>query len=384
MALSEASSDPAIGRPLRLAFVAHPNSIHTRRWTAWFAAAGHEVTIVDPVGVEPEPGIAEGVAIVRVSKARSRASRGEVGRALAGLRPNVVHAHYLARFGWSAASAGVHPLVMTPWGSDLLQVRWSQLRTRLWNRLALRRADLVTVSSDGMRQAAIAAGARADRVRLIHHGVDTARFAPGDVSPGLAALLGADGPIILSPRTIKPLYRHEVVLEAVAAMLRRGTVRPTMVVSALGADPATLASLRQRAEALGIGDRLRILPSVGHDELPDLYRAADVVVSVPETDSFAVTLLEAMACGRPLVATNLPAVGPILRDLHPVAADLLVPIGDADRTAAAIERALALPADARASLGEALRDHVIATAEYGTNMAAMERLYRELAATRTR
>ncbi|MFP5463100.1 MAG: glycosyltransferase, partial [Gammaproteobacteria bacterium] len=80
-------------------------------------------------------------------------------RALAALRPDVVHAHYLARFGWSAALAGVRPLVVTPWGSDLLQVRRGQLRTRLWNRFALRRADLVTVSSEGMRAAAIAAGA---------------------------------------------------------------------------------------------------------------------------------------------------------------------------------------------------------------------------------
>jgi L-malate glycosyltransferase len=384
VALTEASTG-ATAQPMRLVFVAHPNSIHTRRWTAWFARAGHEVTVLDPVGVELEPGL-EGVTVRRVAPSRLPGwpgRRAAMRRALADLRPDVVHAHYLARFGWSAALAAIHPLVVTPWGSDLLQVRRGQLRTRLWNRFALRRADLVTVSSEGMRRAAIAAGAQPDRIRLVHHGVETTRFTPGPSGPAFAGPVAADGaPVILSPRTIKRLYRHDVVVEAVATVGRRTDTRPVLILSALGADPGTLADLRQRAEALGIGDRLRILDAVAPAELPDVYRLADVVVSVPETDSFAVTLLEAMACERPLVASDVPAVAPVLAGLHPTAAELLVPVGDVERTAAAIQRALSLTDAERAAMGSALRRHVVETADYDTSMATMERLYRDLAAGR--
>ena len=384
MALTEAST-AASAEPMRLVFVAHPNSIHTRRWTAWFARAGHEVTILDPVGVTPDPGL-EGVAVRHVGEDRLPGwlgRRASMRRALAALRPDVVHAHYLARFGWSAAIAGVRPLVVTPWGSDLLQVRRGQLRTRLWNRFTLHRADLVTVSSEGMRAAAIAAGARPDRVRLVHHGVETERFTAGPPDPAFVARVAPDeGPVILSPRTIRPLYRHDVILDAVAALDARAAERPTLVLSALGADPATLEALRRRAEALGIGDRLRILDAVAPEDLPDLYRLADVIVSVPETDSFAVTLLEAMACERPIVASDVPAVGPVLGALHPTAGELVVPIGDADRTASAIERALALRPEERAALGAALRHHVVETADYDASMATMEAIYRDLAATR--
>lgn len=384
MALTEASTG-ATAEPMRLVFVAHPNSIHTRRWTAWFARAGHDVTVLDPVGVEVEPGL-EGVIVRRVAPGRAPAwigRRRAMRRALADLRPDVVHAHYLARFGWSAALAGVHPLVVTPWGSDLLQVRGRQLRTRLWNRFTLRRADLVTVSSEGMRLAAIAAGAHPDRIRMVHHGVETARFTPGPPDPAFAARVSANGaPVILSPRTIRPLYRHDVVLEAVAVLARRTGSRPVLVVSALEADAATLADLRRRADVLGIGDRLRVLDAVAPADLPDLYRLADVVVSVPETDSFAVTLLEAMACERPLVASDVPAVAPILAGLHPTAAELVVPVGDVERTATAIERAMSLTDAERAAMGSAVRRHVVETADYDTSMAAMERRYRELAAVR--
>lgn len=381
MALTEAPTG-AIAKPLRLVFVAHPNSIHVRRWTAWFARAGHQVTILDPTGVPPDAGL-DGVAVRGVRANRLPGwlgRRAAMRRALHELRPDVVHAHYLGRFGWSAALTGVRPLVVTPWGSDLLQVRRGQLRTRLWNGFALRRADLVTVSSEGMRRAAVAAGARPDRVRLVHHGVETARFTPGPPDPTVGARLAPNGgPVILSPRTVRPLYRHDVILAAVALVADSLPAAPTLVLSALGADPTTLDALRQQAEALRIGDRMRILDAVAHADLPDLYRLADVVVSVPETDSFAVTLLEAMSCERPIVASDVPAVAPILAGLHPTAGELVVPRGDAARTAAAIRRALALDPDERASMGSALRRHVVDTADYDTSMAMMERLYSDLA-----
>jgi glycosyltransferase involved in cell wall biosynthesis len=356
---------------LTIALVAHPNSIHTRRWAEWFARAGHEVVLVDPVGIDVEPGLADGIRVDRPRQLR---------RWLDELRPDVVHAHYLARFGWQAALAGVRPLVMTPWGSDLLQVGQRRLRTRLWNRFALRRADLVTVSSEGMRAAAVAAGARPDRIRLIHHGVDTARFAPGGPSATVRDRIGAgDAPVVLSPRSVTPLYHHEIVLAAVAEVGRHRNPGPIMVVSTAEADMATLAALRDRAAADGIAERLRVLDAVGGDDLPDLYRAADVVVSVPETDSFAVTILEAMATGRPVVASDLPAVTPVLGGLDPVARRLLVPVSNVAATAGAIETALALDEEQRGRLGAVLRAYVVENAEYDTNMAAMESIYRELA-----
>ena len=370
---------------MRLAFVAPPNSIHTRRWAGWFARAGHAVSIVDPVGVDLKPGLPDGISVLRPeSAARSvLARRAAVRRVLLGIGPDVVHGQYLARYAWAAAFAGISPLVVSPWGSDLLQVRRTRIRTRLWNRFALRRADLVTVSSQGMRLAAIEAGARPDRIRLVHHGVDTSTFTPGPASDQLRARFGvADSPVVVSPRTVTRLYRHDVVLGAVAELARRTSLAPVLVVSAANADAHALAALRDRAASAGMADRLRVIEGLAADELPDLYRIGDVVVSVPETDSFAVTLLEAMACARPLVVTDLLAVAPVMRPLDPVASSLIVPVGDVAATATAIERALTLDPDERERLGQAMRRYVVEHAEYDTNMAAMEAIYRQLATGR--
>jgi glycosyltransferase involved in cell wall biosynthesis len=375
--------------PMRLAFISDPNSVHTRRWLAWFAAAGHDVRLIDPFGATVAPGLPDGTRVERLPVPVRRVPviglwprRRQLQRLLAQLDTQVLHGQFIRRYGWQAALSGFHPLVLSPWGSDLLKVRRSQVRTRWWNRFALRRADLVTVSSEGMRAASIRAGARPGRIELIHHGVDTDRFSPGPASAAIAARIAADGqPVIVSPRTIQPLYRQDVVVDAVAR-LSVGVQRPVIVLSARGADPAEVTRVQRLAEAAGIGGQLRVLDDVPHEGLPDLLRLADVVVSVPDSDSFPVTLLEAMACGRPIVASDLPAVTPVLREIEPLAGSLVAPVGDATLTARAIGRILALGADDRARLGERLRAYVVRTADYDTNMRAMERQYRRLATGR--
>lgn len=361
---------------MRIGYLADPNSIHTRRWIEWFVRAGHEVHLLDPFGTTIAPGLPDDVTIHPVELTPGPPVIGLAGRrralrqAMEHVGIDILHAHFVRRFGWQAALSGFHPLVVTPWGSDLLRVRARSLRTRFWNWFALRSADLVTVSSEGMRAAARGAGARPDRIQLVHHGVDTTRFAPGPIrTPGV--------PRILSIRALAPLYRHETVIDAVAELERAG--RPAeLVMARLGSDSAYRTDLTQRAASAGIGARLTWLDPVPHDELPDLYRSADVIVSVPETDSFPVTLLEAMACGIPAVVSDIPAVTPVYREIDPVAPDLIVPVGDARATAAALRRAIDLPAADRARLGERLRAFVVATADYDTHMARMEALYRAL------
>jgi glycosyltransferase involved in cell wall biosynthesis len=375
--------------PLRLAFLGDPNSLHTRRWVAWFADRGHDVRLIDPFATTLTDGFPANVRVVSLPPpGRSLpllsllARRRGLRRLLARLGTQVLHGHFVRRFGWQAALSGFRPLVISPWGSDILRVPRGAVRTRWWNRFALRSANLVTVSSEGMRVAAIRAGARPERVQHIHHGVDTAHFAPGPPDQELAARLaiGTAG-VIVAPRSIRPLYRQVVVVDAVARLVAAGRDL-VLVMSARGADPATLAEVRSHADASGISDRLRILDDVPHDELPALFRLADVIVSVPETDSFPETVLEAMACERPIVASDLPAVTPVLGQLDPTAASLVVPVGDAGATAAAIARAVDLDPDLRREMGATLRAHVVQTADYETNMARMERLYQKLAAGR--
>jgi glycosyltransferase involved in cell wall biosynthesis len=369
----------AADRALRLAFLGNPNAVHLRRWLRFFAARGHEVVLLDGFGFEIAPGLDERIRVerydargsVRLPLLQSLHSRRTLRRLLAQLDPDVVHAHYLRRYGHQAGIAGHHPYVISTWGSDVLLAS-PRRRGRWWDWLSLRRADLVTAVSPYMRDAAIRAGARPERVEIVQFGVDMARFAPAPVPRDTLARLGiGERPYILSPRAIRPLYRHETVIDAVATL-------PTevgLVMTGLGADPDYLGQLRARIAANGLAERVSVLDVVPDEDLPALYRAARVVVSVPASDSFPISLLEAMACGTPIVAGDLPAVTSMLRDVTP---DSIVPTGDPSALAAALRRALDLPDDERRRLGAALRES-IGFADYEANMRRMEDLYRGLA-----
>jgi glycosyltransferase involved in cell wall biosynthesis len=366
---------------LRLAYIADPNSIHTRRWLTYFAQRGHEVHLLEGFGTAISPGLDPRITIerykaygrLRLPLVSSLRARRELRALLGRLRPDVLHAHFVKRYGWQTALAGFHPLVVSPWGSDLLKVPRAAWRIRWWNRRALRTADLVTVTSDLIRDAAVAAGARAGRIELIQHGVDTRRFSPGPRPHQLATQLGvASEPVIFSPRALRPLYRQETVVDAFAML----PGAPMLVLSRMGADPGHLESLRRRLRARGIEERVRIVDAVEHDEMPAYLRLASVVVSVPESDSFPVTALEAMACATPVVVSDLPPARSALGSLAP---ELIVPVGDASALAAAITRVVDLSDEGRQSLGQALRNHVVHTSDYETNMARMEELYWRLA-----
>jgi D-inositol-3-phosphate glycosyltransferase len=105
--------------------------------------------------------------------------------------------------------------------------------------------------------------------------------------------------------------------------------------------------LRLAARRLGVADRLRFLEPVPHAELPDLYRAADVVVVPSASESFGLVALEAAACGTPVVAT---AVGGLRLTVRDGETGYLVGTRDPAAFAAALSRVLADPS-ARERLG---------------------------------
>jgi glycosyltransferase involved in cell wall biosynthesis len=180
---------------------------------------------------------------------------------------------------------------------------------------------------------------------VIHFGVDVDLFAPGPepgASQGVAALrdrLGLAGKrVLFSPRIIEPIYRHEVVIAALAQL----PDDVALVMSKYAPDPATLAAVERQIAELGLTDRVRLVPPIPHSEMPDYYRLAEAVVSVPESDAGPVTLVEALGVGRPVVSSDLPPVREWLAELDP---ECLVPVGDVAATVSALRTVLARTMD---------------------------------------
>jgi glycosyltransferase involved in cell wall biosynthesis len=118
------------------------------------------------------------------------------------------------------------------------------------------------------------------------------------VRPASRARLGLDGPSLLSVGHLIPRKGHDLVIESLAHL-------PPEVGLLIAGDGPEEEALRALAAAKGVAGRVRFLGRLAHEALRDVYEAADILVLASSREGWANVLLEAMACGTPVVASNV-------------------------------------------------------------------------------
>jgi glycosyltransferase involved in cell wall biosynthesis len=361
-----------VAEPLRVLVAGWPNSPHVISWVAAVAAAGHEVHVAGrapaqwpattlAVNVYPLPD--EGPPLLR-SFRMSRA----LADVAADVRPDLVHAHWLPELGWMAAREGLGPLVCSAWGSDVLGMRGLGRRR---SKLALEGSDLVLADSVHLAQATRELAGGNVAVEVVRWGLDLEQFAPGDAATARAAIgVEHDGPLIVSVRGFDPIYNPELQLEAFARIRRDWTKARLLLKHPENGVPRRISAAIER---LSLGTSVTVLGNVPSEHMPDVYRAADAVLSVPSSDSSPRSVWEALACGRPVVVSDLPW-----------ARDELVPSRDAVLTslnAEAIANAVGGVLDDSAfsrRLGESGRSLARAELDLKVATARIDMLYRSV------
>jgi teichuronic acid biosynthesis glycosyltransferase TuaC len=227
------------------------------------------------------------------------------------------------------------PAVVKLHGSDLNVVaRLPGPRAQL--RAMLPRAARVVAVSRALAAEAEALGVERDRIRLVRNGVDAARFRPGDRAAARTALgLAADRRLLLY---VGHLRDSKGVLDLATAMASV----PDGDLAVLGAGEARA---RLAAALAPLGERARLLGERPHDEVATWMAAADVVVLPSWSEGTPNAVIEALACGRRVVATRVGGTPDL------VTSDVLgtlVPPRDPAALADAIKAALATPYDAHA------------------------------------
>jgi glycosyltransferase involved in cell wall biosynthesis len=367
--------------PLRLAFLGDPGSIHTQRWLGFFVERGHDVHLLVPDKDRIPDDLDPRIRVHRFRAWPKLHVRGlgvavtalTLRLALRAVRPDILHAHYLTRYGWAARLSGFRPYVITVWGSDVFVTPRTSAVAARWAPRVLANAACVTAVSADLARAAVELGAPQDRTVIVQFGVDSEQFAPGPAPAALRTSLGLAGRrVVLSPRGLRPMYRHEVAIEA-AALLPDDV---SLLLVAWQPDPEYLARLKALVAERGLGARVRFVESIPHGAMADYYRLADVVVSLPTTDAFPVTALECMACGVPIVMGDVPSAREGLGAVDPEA---VVPGDDPVAVAAALRTRLDLSPAARADLAARLRHAAIERGDVSRNLLEMESMYRKLA-----
>lgn len=296
---------------LRLCFVGWGDHVHVERWAGYFAREGHEVSVVSFSGSGRYP---EGVRQYRVGL-QGRGPRwieAKLRYLFWRLRPHLVHVHW-AHFAVPVRRAWKGTLVVTAWGSDVyLRDKVSQPEREDLRR-ALQSADLVTADSDDLARSMVSGlGVASERAEVIQWGVDTDLFSPK--GPDLRSRFGLDGrKVVFSVRNFTPIYNQETAVAAFARIREREPAA-YLLMKSYGGDSGYLAKIRQQIASSDLEAHCRIVETVPYEQMPDLYRTADVTLSIPFSDAMPMSVLEAMASGCVPVVSDLPSLREWIRD----------------------------------------------------------------------
>ena len=200
----------------------------------------------------------------------------------------------------------VHDLIALRYPSYFPRLRWYFARVLP---VTLRRCAAVIVDSEATRRDVASLLAVGDvPVHVVHPGYDAERFRPGLDATGVKRRYGLDR-YVLFVGNVLPHKNVAGLLRAFAGIAKRV---PHQLVLAGGRDDRFSPGLTTEAATLGVADRVRWLDYVTADELPLIYAGADVYVHPSLYEGFGLTVLEAMACGIPVVSSrggSLPEVG---------------------------------------------------------------------------
>ena len=181
-------------------------------------------------------------------------------------------------------------------------------------RSARRVRRVIAVSEDIKRRLLEHVDIPAEKVRVVYEGVDAAfgRASRGEVDRGLGREHLAPG-YILFVSTLKPYKNADKLIRAAAHLKQARGVEKQVAIA--GRDPVGLVrELRALAEGLGIGEQVHFLGPVAHERLPAFYSGAAVFVYPSRIETFGLPVLEAMACGAPVIGSDRAAVPEIIGD----------------------------------------------------------------------
>ena len=249
-----------------------------------------------------------------------------------GTKCEVIDAHYLYPDGVAAAKLSRTfsiPFVMTARGSDVTEIGQQVVPGKMIVDAAKQASHVITVSSS-LRSDLIAMGVPGHQVTTLRNGVDANHFRP-QRRDEFRAKWGDAKKVIAFAGWLIPRKRVDIAIAAMACL-------PADTALVIAGEGPLQAQLEAQAKQLGVAERTHFIGKLSSQDMPGFFSAADVLVLPSEREGWANVLLEAMACGTPVVSRAV--AGALDLVVNPAAGEL-VEGDDPEAYAAAIKKVFA-------------------------------------------
>jgi len=227
----------------------------------------------------------------------------------------LMHPSYLSYFWLNKI-----PMAVTFWNGDVTWwAKWTGIERAFKKqivRYGAQRANAITINSHSALQACLGYGVTEEKVNLIRYpGVDLQMFSPPSDKAKVCEQLGlqGDGRIVFCPRGIGGYLNSDIIIEAAAIVIKHHPDTRFLFLVPESSRGEWQSHL-QRVEELGIAANVMAVGKIPWESMPAYYQVADAMVSISSNDSLPNCMLEAMACGTPVIMGDIPQIGEWIRD----------------------------------------------------------------------
>lgn len=222
------------------------------------------------------------------------------------IKPDILHTCWVSRDGFLGALSGFHPVLLMPYGSDILIEPETSLLRRKIAKYVIGKADMITCDCETVKNKIIRlTGYDKNKVVTFPWGIELDKFYPdAEKSVNIRKKLDwLDNKILIMNRAFKPVYGIQYFIEALPEIVSQEPATRVILIGS-GILERQLHSL---VTDLRLDGFVKFIGSIPIDEMPHYLNAADIYVSVSLSDGTSLSLLEAMACALPVVVTKIPA-----------------------------------------------------------------------------
>lgn len=229
------------------------------------------------------------------------------------INPELLHSNYVSGYGTLAALSGFVPHLMSVWGDDVVQFpKKSPLHKKLIQ-FNLSRATALSATSQFLKK--VTELYTSKEIQLIPFGVDTEKFSPAiDVaSPTYPASEKKDRFIIGTAKYLQKQYGQEILIRAFHTFLQKLSDHEKnqceLHIAGHGPD---LQFYKTLAQELKIENQVHFLGYIANDQIPSFLNSLDVFANLSFYESFGVAILEASACGLPVIGTRVGGIPEVI------------------------------------------------------------------------
>jgi glycosyltransferase involved in cell wall biosynthesis len=363
----------------RVLLLSDPESVHTLKWANSLREKGIEISVIG-LSVYGEEIVVKypnikiyglGCDVGRdtgLSDIRYLGKLKLLKRLVEEIQPDIIHAHYATSYGLLGAILGRHPYMISVWGADVYEFPKKSLLHKALVKFNLSKADRVLSTSNCM---AIETGKYTNkRIEVTPFGVDVEVF-----KPARRKLIFDENDIVIGTiKTLEEKYGVEYLIRAFSILVMKYKSLPLkLLIVGRGRLEKKLKNL---VVELSLKDRVVFTGQISHEKVPDYFNAMDVSVSVSvfDSESFGVAVIEASACEKPVIVSNVGGLPEVVED---GVTGFVVSRKDPVDTAEAIEK-LILDCELRSKMGRAGRKRVKKLYNWNENVDQMAGIYSSL------